>query len=111
MNQETRDSGKRAYDYFSARLRCRVVTSRRQDQALAPDEARDLHETFVAAVLDTFAEEAAPFTEALLPYYAVKKIQPLGTKSDMNVIYFEDFTDVDFLLEFGIRASAWPAGY
>lgn len=110
MNQETRDSGLRVYDYFPARLRHRIVTGRRQGQSAAADEARDLHESFVSSALDIFAEEKLPFTEAILPYYSVTTLRPLGTKSDFDVIYFEDFTDVDFHVEFGIRATAWPSG-
>lgn len=108
MNEATLDSGTHVYDYFVARLRIRIVTSRRQNQSFAGDEARELHEKFVSQTLDLLAEEKKPFTEQLLPYYAVKTIRPMGTRSDFEILYFEDFTDVDFGLEFGIRSTAWP---
>lgn len=110
LNLETLDTGIRVYDFFSARLRVRIVTARRSDQTHGSDEARDLHESFVADALDLLAEDKSPFTAELLPYYTVKTLRPLGTKSDLDVLAMEDFTDVEFALEFGIRRGAWPAG-
>lgn len=110
-NVETLPSGLQVADYFAARLRIRIVTSRRQDQSYPGDEAHELHENFVADALDIFAYEKAPYTEALLPYYAVKPLVTLGTNSDLDILHFEDFTDIDFAIEFGIRSTAWPTSY
>ncbi len=106
LNEEVLINGKHVYDFFSARLRVRIVTSRRQ--AAPVPEIVDLHDSFVADTLDLLAEEKRPFTEELLPYYAVKTLRPLGTKSDLDIIDREDFTDIDFALQFGIRSTAWP---
>jgi hypothetical protein len=106
LNEEVLPNGLHVYDYFPFSLRVRVVTARRQ---AAPDpEIVDLHDRFVAEVLDLFAEEKRPFTEALLPYYAVKMLRVGGTRSDLDLIEREDYTDVLFNGQFGIRSSAWP---
>ncbi len=110
LNEETLPTGTHVYDFFAARLRVRIVTARRTDESFPGADATDLHERFVSEALDLLAEEKNPFSEALLPYYAVKMIRPAGTRSDFDPIYFEDFTDVDFELQFGIRSSAWPVG-
>lgn len=106
FNQETLENGLRVYDSFAARLRVRVVTSRRQ--AAPIPEIVDLHDRFVADVLDLFTEERNPFTEAILPYYGVITLRPAGTRADLDVLEREDFTDIDFALQFCIRSSAWP---
>lgn len=109
MNQEVlQPGGQTVYDFFNARLRHRVCTARREDQVTAVAGIRDIHDEFVSTLLATYEERLAPFTEALLPYYAVKTIRPLGTRSDLNIAFWEDFTDVEFLIEFGIRSTAWP---
>lgn len=111
LDQQTLPSGKKVYDFFAATLRVRIVTGRKQNQSFPGDEATDLHEIFSSNAMDLLAEEKDPFTEALLPYYAVKTIMPQGSKSDLDVLYFEDFTDIIFGLQFGIRSTAWPAAY
>lgn len=108
-NTEERTDETLVYDYFSARLRLRVVTARREDQASALDEVRDIHDEFVCTLFAAYEERLQPFTEALLPYYKVNTIRPLGTRSDVDVAEWADFTDVEFLLEFGIRSTAFPA--
>lgn len=111
LNEEVLPTGIHVYDFFAARLRIRVVTARGPLEFAPAHEAADLHEGFVADVLDLFAEEKAPFTAELLPYYTVKTLKPLGTKSDLDLVYGEDYTDVDFFMQFGIRSTAWPAEY
>lgn len=108
LNVATLPSGAHVYDFFAARLRIRVVTGRGQTQAAPLQEAADLHEQIASTVLDCMAEENSPYSAALLPYYSVKTIRPVGTRSDLDINYLEDYTDIDFHLEFGIRSDAWP---
>lgn len=108
-NQEILPDQTYVYDWYSGRLRIRIVTARRQNQTSAVPEVRDIHDEFTCTVLTAFEERLQPFTEALLPYYAVKTIRPLGTRSDLDLSYMEDYTDIEFLLEFGIRPGAWPS--
>jgi hypothetical protein len=110
INLHTLESGRQVYDAFNYRLRIAIVTGRRPAESFPAAEARALHESMVADTLDLFAEDAAPFTPANLPYYSVKTILPAGTRSDFDPIYFEDRTDIDFAGQFCIRSDAWPAG-
>lgn len=109
INESALPNGEHVYDFFAARLRIRIVTARRADQSSPVAEIRDLHDQFTCEVLAAFEEREAPFTTSNLPYYAVKTIRPLGTRSDLDLTFLEDFTDIDFEIQFGIRSDAWPA--
>lgn len=109
QNEAVLPDGSHVYDFYPGRLRIRITSARRPDQASALAGVRDLHDQFVCEALDALEERKAPFTTDNLPYYAVKTIRPLGTRSDLDLQFLEDFTDVEFFLEFGIRSTAWPA--
>ena len=49
------------------------------------------------------------FTSTNLPYYAVKTIRQVGTQRDLDPRWMEDYTRIEFLVQFGIRSQAWPA--
>lgn len=108
LNTHTLPDGSQVYDYYNGRLRLRVLTARRQSASFPETGVREIHDQMVCGILDALEERKGPFTEVNLPWYKVNTIRPLGTRSDFNVIDFEDFTDVDFALEFGIRSTAWP---
>lgn len=108
INEAALADGSHVYDFYAARLLVRIVTARRENQS-SPDSAlRNLHDQYVAETLDALEERKNPFTEELLPYYAVKTIRPLGTRSDLDLTFFEDHTEIEFALQFGIRSTAWP---
>lgn len=111
LNRDTLPSGRHVYDFFAATLKVRVVTGRGEDQTNPADPAVDLHEQLTSLTLDALAEDQEPFTLENLPYYAVQFIEPAGTTSDFDPIYFEDFTDIRFSLRFGIRSTAWPSAF
>jgi hypothetical protein len=108
LNEHTLDSGQRVYDYFNASLQIRVCTERPADRpSLIPGVAR-LHEEFCAGVRAALEERDDPF-DGLLPYYEVRTIRPRPTSRGLDTRWLEDFTQLEFLVEFGIRSDAWPA--
>lgn len=108
LNQETLDDGRKVYDFYNASLRVRIVTARVPKPTGGPDPARAVHDQFAAAVLAAFEECLQPF-DSHLTWYVVRMIRPLGTTSGFDSLYAEDFTDVAFFLQFGVKREAWPA--
>lgn len=99
------------YDFYDATLTLRIVTQRTDDQPVLPSGVATQHEAWAAGVRVALREAANPYTEARLPYHAVKTIRPLGTERGLEPPPFlQDFTRLDFALQFGIRSTAWPAG-
>lgn len=99
------------YDFYDGQLTLRIVTPRTDDQPVLPAGVATMHESWAAGVRVALREAAAPFTEARLPYHAVKTIRPLGTERGLEPPpILQDFTRLDFALQFGIRSTAWPAG-
>lgn len=108
LNEEPLANGDHVYDFYAATLRIRIVSARRPKPAGLGTELRELHDLFVARTLAQFEERRHPF-DALLSWYAVKMIRPLGTGSGFDPLYAEDYTDISFALQFGIKSDAWPA--
>lgn len=103
-----RDPDKTVYDFFNGRLSLRIVTVRPDDQpSLIPGVGR-LHEEWASAVRVKLQERLSPFNEANLPYYAVKTIRQQATARDFDPRWMEDFTRIDFFIQFGIQSTAWP---
>lgn len=104
------DPDQEIYDFFDGRLSLRIVTERTAEAgpSMVPGVG-PMHEEWAAAVRMLLQERRNPFTEANLPYYAVKTIRQQGTQRDLDPRWLEDFTRIDFLVQFGIRSQAWPA--
>ena len=104
------DPAQEVYDFFDGRLSLRIVTERNAEAgpSLTPGVG-PLHEEWAAAVRMLLQERRQPFTETNLPYYAVKTIRQIGTQRDLDPRWLEDYTRIDFLVQFGIRSTAWPA--
>lgn len=116
MNQSRRPNGDLVYDYFPGLLTVRIVTSRPTTQPSLLPGVSTLHEEFAASVREVLEERKTPlgeyqtaFTTDVLPYYKVTKIKPQQETRDLDPQWLEDFTRLPFLIEFGIRADAWPA--
>lgn len=103
------DSDKTVYDFFNGRLTLRIVTVRPDTQASLLAGVSTLHEEWAAGVRVALQERNSPFTTTNLPYLTVKTIRPLGTTRDLDPRWLEDFTRLDYLVQFGIRSDAWPA--
>jgi hypothetical protein len=102
-------TGEMVYDFFSARLTLRIVTVRPDAQPSIIPGVMSLHEAWCATVRSLLQERVVPFTLTNLPYYGVQTIRPIATQRDLDPRWLEDFTRLDFLVEFGIRSDAWPA--
>jgi hypothetical protein len=104
------DPSQEVYDFFDGRLSLRIVTVRDAETgpSLTPGVG-PMHEEWAAAVRMLLQERREPFTATNLPYYAVKTIRQIGTQRDLDPRWMEDFTRIDFLIQFGIRSQAWPA--
>lgn len=109
VNEECLANGQHVYDFFEGRLTLRIVTVRPADRASLIPGVATLHEEWAAAVRAALEERAAPFTTANLPYYAVKTIRPLATTRDLDARWLEDYTRLEFFVQFGIRSDQWPA--
>jgi hypothetical protein len=116
MNEAVRLNGDHVFDYFAGRLSVKIVTVRPMDQPSLLPGVVTLHEEWAAGVRaaliwaegQTAAARQCPFTPAILPFYAVKTVRPVGGKRDLDPRWLEDFTFLDFAIEFGIRSDAWP---
>lgn len=96
------------YDYFNARLVLRICTERTMDKPSLIDGVLNLHEEWAAGVRTALQERKKPFNETNLPYYHVNTIRPTGSQRDFDVRFLEDYTRLEYLIEFGIRSDAWP---
>jgi len=108
VNEEVLPDGAHVYDFFEGRLAIRIVTVRPVDRPSLISGVATLHEEWAAAVRTSLEERAAPFTTVNLPYYAVKTIRPLATTRDLDPRWLEDYTRLEFFVQFGIRSDAWP---
>ena len=97
------------YDFFYGTLTLRVVTVRPDDRPSLIPGVGQLHEQWAAAVRQLLQERLNPFTTTNLPYYAVKTIRPQASARDLDPRWMEDYTRLNFAIEFGIRSDAWPA--
>ena len=109
LNEAALLNGDHVYDYYSGRLTLRVVTFRPEDQPSPIAGVSNLHSEWSAAVRYLFQERRAPFNSVNLPFYSVQAIRPLATTRDLDPKWLEDYTRLEFAVEFGIRADAWPA--
>jgi hypothetical protein len=103
------DPDQEIYDFYEGRLTLRIVTVRPETQPSLLSGVSTLHEEWAAAVRVALQERVNPFTTANLPYLAVKTIRPIGTVRDLDVRWLEDYTRLEYLVQFGIRSDAWPA--
>ena len=97
------------YDFFNGRLTLRIVTVRPDDHPSLIAGVGKLHEEWCAGVRVQMQERRTPFTEANLPYYSVQTIRQAATQRDLDPRWLEDFTRIDFDIQFGIRSNSWPA--
>lgn len=107
MNEAVLANGDHVYDYFAGRLTIRIVTMRPDDQPSLISGVSTMHSEFAGAVRAIFEERAKPFTSVNLPLYSVKVIRPAGTRRDLDPKWLEDFTELSFAVEFGIRSESW----
>jgi hypothetical protein len=103
------DTSKHVYDFFNGRLSLRIVTERPSDQPSLISGVSSLHEEWCAGVRVALQERNTPFTTTNLPHYSVQTIRQQGTQRDLDPRWLEDYTRIDFLIQFGIRSTAWPA--
>ena len=108
LNEGLLPNGDRVYDYYSGRLSVRIVTFRPDDQPSLLPGVSTVHSEWSAGVRALLQERSAPFTSDNLPFYSVKTIRPLATTRDLDPRWLEDFTRLEFYIEFGIRSGAWP---
>lgn len=97
------------YDFFDGRLTLRIVTERPSEQRSLISGVASLHEEWAARVRALLEERVSPFTTANLPHYTVRMIRPTSTQRDLDPKWLEDFTRLEFQVQFGIRSDAWPA--
>lgn len=97
------------YDFFEASLVLRIVTRRGGDQPVLLPGVASLHEAWAAGVRVALREASHPYTEARLPWHAVKTIRPLPTTRDLDPDFMLDFTRLEFRLDVGIRSQSWPS--
>lgn len=109
INEAVLENREQVYDFFNARLTLRIVTERPEEQPSLISGVASLHEEWAAQVRAALEERAVPFTTANLPYYTVTTIRQLGTARDLDPRWLEDYTRIEFLVQFGIRSDAWPA--
>lgn len=108
LNQATMPNGEHVYDFFNAKLSLKIVTARPSDSPSFIPGVTTLHEEWAAGVRVALEERAKPFNLQNLPYYNVQTIRSSGSKRDLDPRWLEDFTTLDYLIEFGIRSDAWP---
>lgn len=108
MNQAILTDRSLVYDFFDGMLSLRIVTVRPEDQPSLIAGVRSLHEEWCARVRMLLEERASPFTTSNLPYYTVRTIRQTATRRDLDPRWLEDFTQLVFQLQFGIRSDAWP---
>lgn len=97
------------YDFFDGRLVIRIVTVRPEDRPAMIAGVMSLHEEWAAGVRVALQERNSPFTTTNLPYLTIKTIRPAGTTRDLDPRWLEDYTRLEFFVQFGIRSDAWPA--
>lgn len=108
INQAILTDRSLVYDFFDGRLTLRIVTVRPEDQPSLISGVRSLHEEWCARVRALLEERAEPFTTTNLPYYTVRTIRQTATRRALDTKWLEDFTQLEFQLQFGIRSDAWP---
>ncbi len=108
MNETALQNGQHVYDFFSGMLTIRIVTIRPDDMPSILSGVTDLHSQWAAGVRAALQERVSPYTTSNLPWYAVKTIRPRATTRDLDPRWLEDFTKLEFYVEFGIRSTAWP---
>ena len=109
MNEAALPSGDHVYDFYAGTLTVRIVTFRPDDQPSLLPGVSTVHSEWASGVRALLQERVAPFNTTNLPYYAVRTILPRGTVRDLDGRWLEDYTKLDFSVQFGIRADAWPA--
>jgi hypothetical protein len=109
MNEGALPSGEHVYDFYSGKLSVRIVTFRPETQPSLLPGVSSLHCEWAAGVRTLLQERREPFTSANLPYYTVRTIRPRSTRRELDAKWLEDYTQLEFLVEFGIRPDAWPA--
>lgn len=109
VNQEVLADGALVYDFFQGSIVVRIVTVRPADRPSLITGVATLHEEWAAGVRAALEERASPFTASNLPHYAVKTIRPAATQRDLDPRWLEDYTRLEFFVEFGIRSTAWPS--
>jgi hypothetical protein len=102
------DPDQTVYDFYNGRLTLRIVTVRPDDGPSLLVGVGRLHEEWAAGVRVQLQERKNPFTKTNLPYYAVKTIRPMNTQRDLDPRWLEDYTRLEYLVQFGIRSDAWP---
>lgn len=84
------------------------MTERPSDQPSLIPGVSSLHEEWCAGVRAALQERNQPFNRTTLPFYSVQTIRPQGTQRDLDPRWLEDYTRLDYLVQFGIRSDAWP---
>jgi len=108
MNEAALPNGDHVYDFFNGVLTVRIVTVRPDDLPSLLPGVSDLHAQWAAGVRAALQERLSPYTTSNLPWLAVKTIRPRATTRDLDPRWLEDFTKLEFYVEFGIRSTAWP---
>jgi hypothetical protein len=109
INEAIMEDRTQVYDFYSGTLVLRIVTIRPEDQPSMIPGVATMHEEWSAHVRALLEERASPFTQVNLPYYTVRTIRPVGTQRDLDPKWLEDYTRMEFAMQFGIRSDAWPA--
>lgn len=107
-NEAVIANGDHVYDTFTGRLSLRIVSNRARNQPSLLAGVSRLHEEWCAGVRSLLQERVNPFTTANLPYYKIHTIRPLATLRDLDPMWMEDYTRLDYHIELGVRSDAWP---
>lgn len=106
-NQTTLSDGRKVYDYFTnGELRVKILTFRPEQQASLITGVRDLHAQFAGEVGKALDESRCPF-DPLLPFHYVLKIRPTRPFRDFDAQFMEDFTELVYSIDYGIKENAW----
>ena len=108
--------GAMVYDFWEGSLLTfRISTSRPDEQPSPEPGVATMHDDFLATVYTVFEERQAPFSQIIAPsttpilqYYDVVKILPRATRSGLDPMFMEDWTEIPFEIWFGIRSNVWP---
>ena len=106
-NVNTLSDGRKVYDYFTnGELRIKIITFRPDQQSSLLTGVRDLHAEFAGEVGKALDESGCPF-DGLLPFHYVNTIRPTRPFRDFDSQFMEDYTELVYAIDYGVKETAW----